>query len=110
MKKKLTLLCTLLLTACLLTGCAALPLMLTEMYPSTERADTSPRQATGDTVTISREEYERYQKLDNLLLMLDTVKSEYYEDVDEYALIQSAAAGLLDGIDDPYTCYYTPEA
>ena len=108
MRRKILLLISLSLAACLLTGCAALPLMLSEMYPAPE-SPASASQESGDTVTLTREEYERYRKFDNLLLMLDTVKREYYEDVDEEALLQSAAAGLLEGIDDPYTFYYTPE-
>ncbi len=63
-----------------------------------------------DTVTISREQYERYQKVDTLLEIMGYVEDAYYEDVDEGLLLDGAAAGLLSSLGDPYTFYYTAES
>lgn len=67
------------------------------------------RQQKEDTVTISRDEYDRlmqYEKLDMLLQMVETY---YYEDADVDAMLEGAAAGLMQGLDDVYSCYYTKE-
>ncbi|MBQ9010704.1 MAG: S41 family peptidase [Clostridia bacterium] len=62
-----------------------------------------------DTVTISREEYERYQQFSKLDLLLQIVDAYYYEDADREKMLDGAAAGLMDGIGDVYSCYYTKE-
>ena len=113
MKKRLLLALCLLLCMCLLSGCMLLSSM-SSMLPGTGEgasapADPGPDQTDGDTVTISREKYERYKKFDTLLEIMDVVNKTYYQDVDEETMLQGAAAGLLDAIDDPYTFYYTPE-
>ena len=62
-----------------------------------------------ETVTISREEYEqllRYEKLD---VLMQLVENYYYEDVDENDMLEGAAVGLMAGIGDVYTVYYTAE-
>ena len=64
---------------------------------------------SGDTVTISRELYEQYQKLDSLLEMMDVVDAYYYQDANEQDMLDGAASGLLYGLGDPYTFYYTAE-
>ena len=65
----------------------------------------------GDTVTISREEYESLLRYEKLEVLLELVEMYYYkeEDVDVDAMIENAAVGLLAGIGDIYTQYYTPE-
>ena len=60
-------------------------------------------------VTIPREEYNRlkqYEKLDTLLAL---VQMYYYEDVDPDEMLESAAIGLVAGIGDVYSTYYTKE-
>lgn len=67
------------------------------------------QQKDEDTVTISREEYEsllRFEKLDVLMQLVDMY---YYEDVDEDEMLESAALGLIAGIGDVYSTYYTKE-
>lgn len=97
------------LVVCLLGGCAYLPFgRMTDMYGA---ASGSVPQATdnGDTVTISKEDYERYQQFDTLLELIDLVDYGFYEDTDRTAMLDGAAAGLLSALGDPYTFYYTPE-
>lgn len=62
-----------------------------------------------ETVTISAEEYERllrYQKLD---VLMELVENYYYEDVDEEEMLEYAAYGLIAGVGDVYSTYYTKE-
>ncbi len=109
-KKIVVLLLCLALCACLLSGCMILPLQaMTGMLPAESASDGKTVQADGDSVVISREQYERYQQFDQLIEMMDLVDQIYYQDVDHSAMLQGAAAGLLEAIDDPYTFYYTPE-
>lgn len=63
-----------------------------------------------DTVTISREEYERlkqYEKLDEVKRYVDNF---YYEEPDQQKLMDGAIQGLLSGTGDAYTFYYPEEA
>lgn len=67
------------------------------------------KQQESEEVTITREEYERlkqYEKLDLLMTLVDTY---YYEDVDTDAMLDGAAAGLMAGVGDVYTNYFTKE-
>ena len=116
MKKRILLVISLLLTLCILTGCMVMPISsLTDMLPN-QRSSSENRHAadpdtddSSDTVTISREQYERYKKFDTIIEMMDVVNTYYYEDVDEKTMLDGAASGLLDAIGDPYTFYYSPE-
>lgn len=99
--KGVRLLALLLMVSLLLTGCALLPTTVSDLVTGSD--------ASGDTVTISREEYERlkrYEELDELRQIVDTF---YYQEPDEEAMLNGAEAGLLYGLGDPYTYFYTPE-
>lgn len=67
------------------------------------------KQEEEETVTISREEYELFQKYSKLELLSQLIDAYYYEDVDEEALMDGAAIGLVQGVGDVYTTYYTKE-
>ena len=114
MKKRILLCVLCVLAALTLTGCTMLPLgylrSMTQPVSST-REPAQPEQpaASGDTVTIPRAEYERYQQLDELVELMDLVEGNYYQDTDRTQMLEGAAAGLLEGVGDPYTFYYTPE-
>ena len=105
--KKGKLILLLALVACMAAGCAYLPLLTMTPEPSAN-PDTNVVE-NGDTVTISRELYEQYQKLDSLLEMMDVVDAYYYQDANEQDMLDGAATGLLYGLGDPYTFYYTAE-
>ena len=65
--------------------------------------------AKDSTVTISQEEYDRLKRFERLDTMLMMVESMYYEEPDVDAMLEYAAIGLMFGLDDPYSYYYTPE-
>lgn len=107
MKKKIALLVMMVFLASTLAGCSYLPMALfSGMIDSGTKPSVS---ADGDTVTISREEYERYKQFDPLLELMELVEYGYYEDYDKQDMLDGAANGLLLGLGDPYTFYYTPE-
>lgn len=63
-----------------------------------------------DTVTITREEYDRlkqYELVDEVKQYLDNY---YYEELDRQKLLDGAVQGLLSGTGDAYTFYYPQEA
>ena len=104
MKKKLALVLSLVLCCAMLSGCTTLTALMGKQMANAATDDTS-----GDTVTISREEYEKYKQFDKLLELMDIVDEGYFEDYDKQSLLDGAADGLLSGLGDPYTFYYTPE-
>ena len=99
MRKRFSLMLTLALALCLLCGCAYLPLSgMEDMLSEKNNALVADN---GDTVTISREQYEKYQQFDKLLEIMDIVGENYYQDVETDDLMEGAAQGLLYGVGDP---------
>ncbi len=60
-------------------------------------------------ITISKEEYNRLRQYEKLDMLLQLVEMYYYEDVDTQEMLESAAWGLVAGIGDVYSTYYTKE-
>ena len=100
MKKSLKITALMLMVSLLLTGCALLPTAISDTV----------RQNSGDTVTISTEEYEQLLQYKELEEMRQIVREYYYQEPDEQAMLDGAAMGLLYGLEDPYTFFYDPEA
>ena len=96
--KRFKLMCLTLMVSLLLTGCALLPTTISDL-------------ATGmdDTVTISRAEYDRLQRYAELDEIWQIVEQYYYQEPDTQAMLDGAEMGLLYGLGDPYTYYYTPD-
>ncbi|MCI6041537.1 MAG: S41 family peptidase [Clostridiales bacterium] len=96
--KRFKLMCLTLMVSLLLTGCALLPTTISDLVTGTD-----------DTVTISRAEYERLQRYAELDEIWQIVEQYYYQEPDTQAMLDGAEMGLLYGLGDPYTYYYTPE-
>ena len=62
-----------------------------------------------DTVTISRDEYERLKKYEKLDRVMQYVKLWYYQEPDEDKMLEGAMQGMLLSLEDPYSFYYNPE-
>ena len=60
-------------------------------------------------VTISREEYNRLKQYEKLDTLMQLIQIYYYEDVDTQEMLESAAVGLVAGVGDVYSMYYTKE-
>ncbi len=99
-KKGFKLWCLAVLLMLMLTSCALLPTTIT---------DLAGDQGEDDYVTITREEYERLQQYAELDEIRQLVDIYFYEEPDEQAMLDGANMGLLYGLGDPYTFYYTPQ-
>ncbi len=99
---------------CILTGfcliCGSLLLAGTAPFlRSAAASDTSEEGDLSGTVTISREEYETLKQFSELAELLLETDLYFYKETDREKLLQYAAKGLMAGLDDPYSFYYTPE-
>ena len=83
----------------MLTSCSLLPTSLTDAITN----------LGSDTVTITREEYEQLKQYEELAELMEIVDQFYYQEPDHEAMLDGASMGLLYGLDDPYTFYYTAE-
>lgn len=92
----------LLMISLLVTGCALLPTAISDV--------ANGPVYSGDTVTISIEEYEQLLKYAELEEMRQIVSEYYYQEPDEAAMLDGAAMGMLYGLEDPYTFYYDVES
>ena len=63
-----------------------------------------------NTVTITQEEYERYQKYAKIEEIYEYLVNYYYIEPDEDAMMEWAINGMMAALDDPYTFYYNEEA
>jgi C-terminal peptidase (prc) len=105
MKKMLALLIAVMLLP-IFSGCSQL---LSSLRPARAFSPTPTPAGTGDMVSISKSEYERLKRFEKLSYMLDTMENNYYKEFDSADLLTGAAQGLLYGLKDPYTFYYTPQ-
>ncbi|MGN0995278.1 MAG: S41 family peptidase [Candidatus Ventricola sp.] len=92
----------------LLATVVAAALLMWTCLSSASAADRPMFREQGD-VTISREEYNRLKRFEKLDLLLELIDAYYYEDADVAEMLENAAIGLVAGVGDVYTCYYTAE-
>ncbi len=57
----------------------------------------------GQSTILDKDTAWKVEELDKIIHMY------YYEDIDDEALTEGIYAGVMAGVGDPYTCYYTPE-
>jgi carboxyl-terminal processing protease len=69
----------------------------------------APYQTQEETVTISKSDYERYQKYEDLDLIAEYIDTYYYQETDFDTLLEGAKRGMLEALDDPYSYYYDAE-
>ena len=116
MKKKMLILTALLTALMVLSSCSVLSVSRLEaMF----RSDAESRVDSGeskqetetraDTVTISREEYERYRQFSDMFTIMDAANKNFYQETDPEKMIEYATRGLMAGLDDPYSFYYNPK-
>ena len=114
MKKRILLVVSLLCALCMLSGCAMLNMnQMESMFRREVQEETQNPAIFGtndsDTVTITREDYERLEQFSELADLIDIAEEAYYEDTDRAKMIEGAAKGLMSALGDPYTYYYNPE-
>ena len=116
MKKRVLLIVSLIVLLVLLCSCSFIPASRLEAVfrPKEDSVITSGNTSdepavAGDTVTISREEYEKYQRFSEVYELFDTANQIFYKETDQDKMVEYAARGVLAGLDDPYTFYYNPK-
>ena len=113
MKKKTLILISLLLALFLFSSCSLSASKLESLFQSNEGSVISSGndlpEKTGDYVTISREEYEKYQQFSELFAIYDAATQNFYQETDNERMVEYATRGLMSGLDDPYSFYYNPK-
>ena len=90
--------------------CAAMAILLCAAAITAHASgffDFSSRQR--ETVTITREEYNRLQRFSKLDTILEYVEDWYWQEPDVDEMLEYAIHGMLSALDDPYTFYYNEE-
>lgn len=95
MKKKLAVFCAMIL---LLSGLMVMNGHASGIMDFFSRKD--------DTITISKEEYERLSRYAEMDVILQYIEQWYYQEPDVDKLIETATRYMLYGLEDPYTFYY----
>ena len=105
--------------AVLLGSCTIIPgSKLEAMFRNDQHTSviSSGTQSAGDTVTISREEYEKYQQdaarveqFSEMFSIMDAANRDFYQETDPQKMVEYATRGLMAGLGDSYSFYYTPE-
>ena len=83
--------------------------LLTALCAQAGAAAMLPMFKQQGNVTISREEYNRLKQYEKLDTLMQLIQMYYYEDVDSQKMLDSAAVGLVAGVGDVYSMYYTKE-
>jgi len=65
--------------------------------------------STEDMVTIPRKEYERLLQFSEAMEILNVANQYFYQEPDQQKMLDTANRGLLAGLGDPYSFYYSPE-
>ncbi|MBQ8955285.1 MAG: S41 family peptidase, partial [Clostridia bacterium] len=90
-----------------LVACVSTSLTLT--LSGTSDASLAGRLMGTQDIAVTSEEYQSISRYARLNEVLELIKSEYYAETDEDALILGAIRGMVDSLDDPYSFYRTPE-
>lgn len=122
MKKKVLLAVTLAAVLMLLSGCMslygnAIESMFGVASDNSEQfTQTSGISSGADTVTVSKtdydfykNQYERLSKFSELADLYDIAEDYFYWEPDDSKMLEYAAKGLMAGLDDPYSFYYSSE-
>ena len=83
----------------------------TGFYDFSKQNKITVTQAEYDRLLEIADEYERLSKqYKKLELMTQAVQAYYWQEPDIDSMMENAASGLMYGLEDPYTFYYSPEA
>ena len=115
-RSKVLVVISLLAVLMLLSSCSMIPASKLEALFSTGTESVITSGVSGQTagsdtdkVMISREEYEKYQRFSEMMSIFDAANQNFYQETDEDKMIEYATRGLMAGLDDPYSFYYTPK-
>ncbi|MEG0856095.1 MAG: S41 family peptidase [Terrisporobacter sp.] len=63
----------------------------------------------GNKVIVSKDLYESYSRYNKLLGLEGLIEEGYYKEVSQDKLVDGALKGLFEGLEDPYSQYYTKD-
>ncbi|MEG0180392.1 MAG: S41 family peptidase [Peptostreptococcaceae bacterium] len=63
----------------------------------------------GNKVIVSKDLYESYSRYNKLLGLEGLIEEDYYKEVSQDKLVDGALKGLFEGLEDPYSQYYTKD-
>ena len=64
---------------------------------------------TDNSVTITMEDYDKYQQFSDAFEVYDMANNWFYQDTDPTKMAEDAARGVLAALGDPYSYYYNPQ-
>lgn len=88
----------------MVSGCSII-----HFYSRESTENTSTIAENNGSVTISQAEYNSLIRFKTIAEMLDTINENFYIDFNEDDLLTEAARGLMYGLNDPYSFYYSPQ-
>lgn len=109
MKKKVLFILTILIITLSLSSCSIIPASTLEAMFRTDEYTASTTADQGDMVMISRDEYEKYKLFSEMFDIYDAANDSFYVETDRDKMVEYATRGLMAGLDDPYSFYYTPK-
>ena len=109
MKKKVLFILTILIMTLSLSSCSIIPASTLEAMFRTDEYTASTTADQGDMVMISRDEYEKYKLFSEMFDIYDAANDSFYVETDRDKMVEYATRGLMAGLDDPYSFYYTPK-
>lgn len=116
MKKKILLTVSLLTVMFLVSGCMMVSgSRLESMFGTGNNTNSSSNTASSSSdgmVTITKAEYDYLNsltKFSELEEIYETVQEYFYFGADNQKMLEYTAKGLMAGMDDPYSFYYSPE-
>ncbi|OPJ55231.1 S41 family peptidase [Alkalithermobacter paradoxus] len=62
---------------------------------------------TGNVAVVTKANYEEYKQFSKLISLKKAIEENYYTQVNEEELMNSAIKGLFEGLNDPYSQYLT---
>ena len=93
-----------------LSGCGVMTgRTLDSLFTAGNTGTAAFAEENSDYVTISRAEYEELSRFRDVATLYNAVTQLYYKDTDSEKLIDYSAKGLMAGLGDLYSYYYTPE-
>ncbi len=110
MKKKVLFILTILIMTLALSSCSIIPSStLDAMFRTDEYTASTTAADQGDMIMISRDEYEKYKLFSEMFDIYDAANDSFYVETDRDKMVEYATRGLMAGLDDPYSFYYTPK-
>ncbi|MBO4470861.1 MAG: S41 family peptidase [Clostridia bacterium] len=111
MKKRFLFVVMILILLTVFSSCSVIPYSTLEAMFRTEdyTAAAASSGSSDDLVTISREEYEKYRQFSEMFDIYDAANESFYVETNKDQMVEYAIRGLMAGLDDPYSFYYTPK-